>query len=43
MLLLGEGGMGAVFQAEQKNPRHIVALKAIKLGVSSDQLLRRIE
>jgi len=43
LALLGEGGMGTVYQAEQQNPHRIVALKVIKLGVSSDQLLRRFE
>jgi tetratricopeptide (TPR) repeat protein/predicted Ser/Thr protein kinase len=43
LALLGEGGMGTVYQAEQKNPHRIVALKVIKPGVSSDQLLRRFE
>jgi tetratricopeptide (TPR) repeat protein/predicted Ser/Thr protein kinase len=43
LALLGEGGMGTVYQAEQKNPHRIVALKVIKLGDSGDQLLRRFE
>jgi len=43
LALLGEGGMGTVYQAEQKNPQRIVALKVIKLGLSSQQLLRRFE
>src|SRR5579863_8090707 len=43
LALLGEGGMGTVYQAEQQNPHRIVALKVIKLGASSDQLLRRFE
>jgi hypothetical protein len=30
--LLGEGGMGSVFLAEQENPHRIVALKVIKPG-----------
>jgi predicted Ser/Thr protein kinase len=41
--LLGEGGMGTVYQAEQQNPHRIVALKVIKLGIASDQSLRRFE
>jgi eukaryotic-like serine/threonine-protein kinase len=41
--LLGEGGMGTVYQAEQQNPHRIVALKVIKLGIATDQLLRRFE
>jgi serine/threonine protein kinase/tetratricopeptide (TPR) repeat protein len=41
--LLGEGGMGSVFLAEQENPHRIVALKVIKLGFVSADLLRRFE
>jgi eukaryotic-like serine/threonine-protein kinase len=41
--LLGEGGMGTVYQAEQQNPHRIVALKVINPGFSSGQLLRRFE
>ena len=33
--LLGEGGMGAVYQAEQDNPRRPVALKVIRPGLVS--------
>ncbi len=40
---IGEGGMGAVFRAEQENPRRVVALKVIRAGLSSDRLLRRFE
>ena len=32
--LIGEGGMGAVYEAEQDQPRRIVALKVIRPGVS---------
>ena len=41
--LLGEGGMGTVYQAEQKSPQRIVALKVIKPGAASYELLRRFE
>lgn len=41
--LLWEGGMGSVYQAEQQNPHRLVALKVIKAGVATDQLLRRFE
>jgi tetratricopeptide (TPR) repeat protein len=41
--LLGEGGMGAVYQAEQDQPRRLVALKVIKSSLSSPSLLRRFE
>lgn len=43
LALLGEGGMGTVYKAEQQNPHRVVALKVIRAGVSSDQLLRRFE
>jgi hypothetical protein len=33
--LLGEGGMGAVYEAEQDNPRRAVALKVIRPGLVS--------
>ena len=41
--LLGEGGMGVVYQAEQEHPRRVVALKVIKPGLVSPELLRRFE
>src|SRR5262249_9166287 len=31
--VLGEGGMGTVYQAEQDNPRRSVALKVIRAGL----------
>jgi eukaryotic-like serine/threonine-protein kinase len=41
---LGEGGMGAVYMAEQTQPvRRIVALKLIKAGMDSRQVLARFE
>ncbi len=39
--LLGEGGMGTVYEAEQEDPRRIVALKVIKVGLSTPDRLRR--
>ncbi len=39
--LLGEGGMGTVYEAEQDNPRRTVALKAVRLGLASPALLKR--
>jgi WD40 repeat protein/predicted Ser/Thr protein kinase len=39
--LLGEGGMGAVYEAEQDNPRRNVALKVIRAGLASQALLQR--
>ena len=41
--LLGEGGMGAVYEAEQVNPHRTVALKVIRAGYTSGEMLRRFE
>ncbi|MBV9266815.1 MAG: hypothetical protein JO061_11665, partial [Acidobacteriaceae bacterium] len=41
--LLGEGGMGFVYEAEQEQPRRAIALKVLKPGVASPELLRRFE
>lgn len=41
--LIGEGGMGTVYEAEQEQPRRIVALKVIKLGLTHSELLHRFE
>jgi len=41
--LLGEGGMGAVYEAEQDQPRRKVALKVIKSAWADRELLRRFE
>jgi serine/threonine protein kinase len=41
---IGEGGMGAVFMAEQTEPvRRMVALKIIKAGMDSAQVIARFE
>jgi eukaryotic-like serine/threonine-protein kinase len=37
----GEGGMGTVYEAEQDNPRRTVALKVIRAGRTSAELLSR--
>jgi eukaryotic-like serine/threonine-protein kinase len=41
--LLGQGGMGAVYEAEQEEPRRAVALKVIKAAWSSPDLIRRFQ
>jgi len=40
---VGEGGMGVVYEAEQDNPRRIVALKVISAALASTKMLRRFE
>jgi serine/threonine protein kinase len=39
--VLGEGGMGTVYRAEQQTPCRMVALKVIKPGMVSSEVLRR--
>src|SRR5262249_49640845 len=39
--LVGEGGMGTVYAAEQEQPRRMVALKVVRPGLASPELLRR--
>ncbi len=41
--VLGEGGMGKVYLAEQSNPKRTVALKVIRPGWATPSLLRRFE
>jgi WD40 repeat protein/serine/threonine protein kinase len=41
--VIGEGGMGVVYEAEQAIPRRNVALKAIRSPFASRQMLRRFE
>jgi len=41
---IGEGGMGVVYMAEQEEPfRRRVALKIIKLGMDTQQVVGRFE
>src|SRR5262245_31055576 len=40
---IGEGGMGAVYEAEQENPRRTVALKFINQRLVGPDQLRRFE
>ncbi|MBL8764149.1 MAG: serine/threonine protein kinase, partial [Phycisphaerae bacterium] len=39
--VLGEGGMGTVYEAQQESPKRTVALKVIRAGYLSPELLRR--
>ncbi len=41
--VLGQGGMGKVYLAEQQSPKRTVALKVIRPGWSTPALLRRFE
>ena len=42
--LIGEGGMGSVYRAEQRTPIHrIVALKVVKLGMDTRDVIARFE
>src|SRR5262249_28155218 len=42
--LIGEGGMGEVYKAHQRAPiQRVVALKLIKLGMDSRQVIARFE
>src|SRR5262245_7104929 len=41
--LVGSGGMGAVYEAEQEKPRRTVALKVIRPGLANQDVLRRFE
>jgi tetratricopeptide (TPR) repeat protein len=41
--LIGEGGMGVVYEAEQERPRRRVALKIVRPGAVPASVLRRFE
>ncbi len=40
---IGEGGMGAVYEATQQDPDRTVAIKVIKLGMDTRQVVARFE
>ncbi|MFG0298696.1 MAG: tetratricopeptide repeat protein [Phycisphaerales bacterium JB047] len=40
---IGEGGMGEVYAAEMLNPRRSVAIKVIRMGMSSERVLERFD
>ena len=41
--ILGEGGMGVVYLAQQQNPHRDVAVKVIRSGTFNPDLLKRFE
>ncbi|HIN09612.1 MAG TPA: hypothetical protein EYM64_03455, partial [Phycisphaerales bacterium] len=41
--IIGQGGMGCVYEATQEKPRRKVASKVMKAGVATDVALRRFE
>ena len=41
--LIGEGGMGRVYEAQQDKPARAVAVKIIRAGITSEKTLRRFE
>ncbi len=41
--LLGEGGMGMVYLAEQEKPKRLVALKVVRPGIATTKMIRRFE
>ncbi len=41
--VIGAGGMGVVYEAEQDSPSRQVALKVVRPGMATDGLLRRFE
>lgn len=40
---LGQGGMGVVYEARQQSPERTVALKLLKPGLASPEIIRRFE
>jgi len=40
---IGEGGMGTVYEARQDHPRRTVALKVLRTGLATTEMLKRFE
>jgi len=40
---IGDGGMGSVYEAQQENPNRAIAIKVIKRGMNSKQVIARVE
>ena len=40
---IGQGGMGVVYEAKQDNPERTIALKVIRPGATSENILRRFK
>lgn len=41
--LIGEGGMGRVYEAKQEKPARTVAVKIIRAGITSEKTMKRFE
>ncbi len=41
--VIAGGGMGTVYEAEQDNPKRVVALKVMRVGIASRSVLRHFE
>jgi hypothetical protein len=41
--LIGEGGMGRVYEARQDKPARTVAVKIIRAGITSEKTMKRFE
>ncbi|GJM26700.1 MAG: hypothetical protein DHS20C16_31150 [Phycisphaerae bacterium] len=41
--VLGHGGMGVVYEAQQDNPKRVVAVKVIRPGLATHRIMQRFE